>query len=175
VNLYNLQVSVPFGGCNYDRTTGLIDRLILNKHIGLTHSLQSIRFIICLLPLPQHNAMQLTLRLLRIPNLLLLLFFVLVSTHGVAVKKPATSPVSAREQSRGPVNDVVDDDGTGGIYGYWLPDTNGLPSFEFTMDELTSPNASWPNSQENLRPPYNRTRTDHFYLFGNKRINVMVR
>jgi hypothetical protein len=57
----------------------------------------------------------------------------------------------------------------GGIFGFWNSDES-LPYFEFTMDELTDPQASWPNTEQ--VPPLNVTRTDHFYLFGNSRINV---
>ena len=59
--------------------------------------------------------------------------------------------------------------GDGGIFGEWNSD-GPLPYFQFTMDELTNPQASWPNSEQ--IPPMNVTRTDHFYLFGNQQINV---
>jgi hypothetical protein len=68
----------------------------------------------------------------------------------------------------------LNDDGSGGIYGQWQRDANGLPTFAFDMDELTDPDASWPNSRQSLRPPYNVTTSNHFYLFGNRRINVQV-
>lgn len=58
----------------------------------------------------------------------------------------------------------------GGIFGYWKYDNEGLPYFEYILDELTNPKASWPNTEQ--IPPLNVTRTDHFYLFGNDRINV---
>ena len=58
----------------------------------------------------------------------------------------------------------------GGIYGFWKYDEFDLPYFEYIMNELTNPKAEWPNTEQ--IPPLNVTRTDHFYLFGNSRINV---
>ena len=60
----------------------------------------------------------------------------------------------------------------GGIYGRWKTDSFHLPSFDYTLDQLSDPRAKWPNSEDISLLQHQRR--DHFRLFGNHRIQAMA-
>ncbi len=52
----------------------------------------------------------------------------------------------------------------GGVFGRWIVDEQGLPAFEYTLDERSDARARWTDSE-------GRERRDHFVMLGNDRVH----
>ncbi len=54
-----------------------------------------------------------------------------------------------------------------GNFGRWTLDPAGLPAYQYEMDQLTDPRASFPNSE-------GRDRRDHWHAIGNRRVTALA-
>ncbi|MBK7972979.1 MAG: hypothetical protein IPK07_06755 [Deltaproteobacteria bacterium] len=61
---------------------------------------------------------------------------------------------------------LVETDRGSGIFGRWLLDADGLPAYEYTLDQHADERARFPDSR-------GRDRRDHVFNFGNDRLNAL--
>lgn len=61
---------------------------------------------------------------------------------------------------------LVETDRGSGMFGRWILDADGLPAYEYTLDQHTDVRARFPDSRD-------RDRRDHVFNFGNDRINAL--
>ncbi len=54
-----------------------------------------------------------------------------------------------------------------GNFGRWTLDSAGLPAYQYEMDQLADPRASYPNSE-------GQDRRDHWHAIGNRRVTALA-
>ncbi len=52
-----------------------------------------------------------------------------------------------------------------GIFGTWIVDSQGLPAYQYQLDQYADERAKYPNSVDD-------NRRDHYHLFGNDALNI---
>ena len=55
----------------------------------------------------------------------------------------------------------------GGIFGQWIVDENGLPAYQYGLDENADARAAWPNTEK-------KDRREHWSSFGNGHVTALA-
>ena len=54
-----------------------------------------------------------------------------------------------------------------GVFGQWIVDENGLPAYQYGLDQNADPRAAWPNTEK-------KDRRDHWSSFGNGHVTALA-
>lgn len=77
------------------------------------------------------------------------------------------APPSSIPESSGEVRAFQPSEEGSGIFGRWVLDAEGLPAYEYVIDQYAEPKAYYPNSE-------NLDRRDHWHQIGNDRVTALA-
>lgn len=81
-------------------------------------------------------------------------------------QRPLSTTVFAAQSADNPRAFTPTEEGSGS-FGRWILDENGLPAYQYEMDQFADPRAAFPNSE-------GVDRRDHWHQVGNHRITAMA-